>query len=85
MIFKTTTNTGIHFGSITVRSYSRTKGESVSGGGPAVGLGWDVYSEKKYKTLDAHEKKILMPRYRQRKQNIFFLFRIQVLNCNQIY
>ena len=73
-IFKTTTNTGIHFGSITVRSYSRTIGESVSGGGPAVGLGWDVYSEKKYKTLDAHEKKILMPRYRQRKQNNIFFF-----------
>jgi hypothetical protein len=59
---------GLCFGPVHVRSYSRTVGESVSGGGPAVGLGWDVYSEKNYKTLEAHEKNVLMPRYRERGQ-----------------
>jgi hypothetical protein len=61
-------NKGIHFGAVHVREYTRDIGESVSGGGPAVGLGWDVYSEKKYKSLEVHEKNVIMARYRDRGQ-----------------
>jgi hypothetical protein len=59
---------GIHFGAVHVREYAREIGESVSGGGPAVGLGWDVQTEKKYKTLESHEKNVIMSRYLDRGQ-----------------
>jgi hypothetical protein len=57
---------GIRFGNVHVREYDRTIGESVSGGGPAVGLGWELVEETKYKSLEHHEKDVIMARYRVR-------------------
>jgi hypothetical protein len=57
---------GVRFGEVQVREYDRTIGESVSGGGPAVGLGWELLEEKKYKSLEQHEKNVIMARYRER-------------------
>ncbi len=55
----------LSFAGVHVREYNTTLGETVCGSGAAIGLGWKVVGEKKYKSLEEHER-TFFSKYRRR-------------------